>query len=184
MPPAPMHFHTTPLQPRNGSPSWPTGAPPVAPTPDTPAPPAPAAQPAWPANTAPATTTTEVPAGTAGYASQEMCQRANHDALISAGGYAFGASLLGMVIFLVMRKKLWLSSFGRYMTAILVACAVGLTLALWDPVRADDLTLCLNAADFKQYVFLGGQLFARALVLGLVPSFLVTLLGCFVANRT
>lgn len=174
-----MHLHITPLQPRTGSPSWPSNTVPGVPTPAQPAIPTPPAVPALPG-----TPTTEPPPATSGYASQELCQQANKDALISAGGYAFGASLLGIVIFLVMRKKLWMSSFGRYMTAILVACVVGLTLALWDPVRADDLTLCLNAADYKQYVFLGGQLFARALVLGLVPSFLVTLLGCFVANRT
>lgn len=128
------------------------------------------------------TVTDSAPA--AGELSQERCEAANHDALISAGGYAFGASLVGIVIFLVMRKKLWSSAFGRYLTAILVASAIGAALAGWDPVASDELVRCVNSADLKQYVFLGGQLFARSIVLGLLPSFAVTTVGCLIANRT
>jgi hypothetical protein len=119
-----------------------------------------------------------------GELTQERCEAANHDALISAGGYAFGAALVGVVIFLVMRKKLWSSAFGRYLTAIGVASVLGATLAGWDPVASDELVRCVNSADLKQYVFLGGQLFSRAIVLGLLPSFVASTLGCLVANRT
>lgn len=142
----------------------------VAPSTDTPAP------------TDTAVVTDSAPA--TGELTQERCEAASHDALISAGGYAFGAALLGIVIFLVMRKKLWASAFGRYLTAIGVASIVGATLAGWDPVASDDLMRCVNSADLKQYVFLGGQIFSRAMVLGLLPSFVATTLGCVVANRT
>lgn len=171
------------LQPRANQPT-PTDPPPPEPTPTDPAPVG--ADDAGPAVTAtPADTavvTDSAPA--AGELTQERCEAASHDALISAGGYAFGAALLGVVIFLVMRKKLWSSAFGRYLTAIGVASVLGATLAGWDPVASDELLRCVNSADLKQYVFLGGQLFSRAMVLGLLPSFVATTLGCLIANRT
>lgn len=117
------------------------------------------------------------------YLSQESCQQASRDGFISAAGYTVGASLLGFVIFVVMRKKLWGNAFVRYLTALGVACALGTLMAGVDPVRADILEQCMHSADFSQYVFLGSQLFARALVLGLIPTLLVTLLACFIANR-
>ena len=83
-----------------------------------------------------------------------------------------------------MRKKLWGSAFVRYLTGVGVACAIGAAVAGLDPVRADILEQCMHSADFSQYVFLGTQLFARALVLGLIPTLVVTLTGCLIANRT
>ncbi|MDB4929690.1 MAG: hypothetical protein JWM10_2174 [Myxococcaceae bacterium] len=173
------------LQPRANSPSWP--AEPVAPANGSDAA---AAVPA----PAPGTTVTAaggdnggsfaVTAPSSGYLSQETCQQASRSGLIAAGGYTVGASLVGIVIFVVMRKKLWGSAFVRYLTGVGVACAIGTTVAGLDPVRADILEQCMHSADFSQYVFLGTQLFARALVLGLVPTLVVTLLGCLVANRT
>lgn len=171
------------LQPRANSPSWP-------------------AEPVAPANggdaavavPAPGTTVTAtggdqggsfaVTAPSSGYLSQETCQQASRSGLISAAGYTVGASLLGIVIFVVMRKKLWGSAFVRYLAGVGVACAIGTTIAGLDPVRADILEQCMHSADFSQYVFLGTQLFARALVLGLIPTLVVTLTGCLIANRT
>jgi hypothetical protein len=170
------------LQPRANSPSWP-------------------AEPVAPANgddasvTAPPTGTTVTAAGgdnggsfavttPSSYLSQETCQQASRSGLVAAAGYTVGASLLGIIIFVVMRKKLWGSAFVRYLTGVGVACAVGTTIAGLDPVRADILEQCMHSADFSQYVFLGTQLFARALVLGLIPTLAVTLAGCLVANRT
>ncbi len=171
------------LQPRANQP------PPADPAPAVPAPTEPfpvasddAGAMAVPATQDPAATPDATPV--AGELTQERCEAANHDALISAGGYAFGAAFLGVVIFLVMRKKLWASAFGRYLTAIGVASVLGATLAGWDPVASDELVRCVNSADLKQYVFLGGQLFSRAIVLGLLPSFVASTLGCLVANRT
>ncbi len=168
------------LQPRANTPSWP-------------------AEPAQPANGADAavapvpTPTVAAPVDNGGsfatptpttYLSQESCTQASKNGLISAAGYTVGASLIGIVVFVVMRKKLWGSAFGRYLTGVGLACAIGTTVAGLDPVRADVLEQCMHSADFSQYVFLGSQLFARALVLGLIPTLVVTLLGCLVANRT
>ncbi len=166
------------FQPRNGSPSWPTEPAPqgdaaVAPTPSpSPAPDA--------TNAAPVT----APTGT-GYLSQEACEQASKNGLIAAGGYTFGASLLGIMIFMVMRKKLWGNAFTRYAVSVGTAAVVSSVLVGWDPARADVLERCLDPNQgFTQYVFLGSMLVGRALVLGLLPSVLVTLTGCFVANRT
>jgi hypothetical protein len=167
------------LQPRANTPSWP--AEPVAPANGADAAvaapaPVPAATGADPAFATPAPSST--------YLSQETCAQASRSGLIAAGGYTVGASLVGIVIFVVMRKKLWGSAFVRYLTGVGVACVIGTTVAGLDPVRADILEQCMHSADFSQYVFLGTQLFARALVLGLVPTLAVTLAGCLVANRT
>ncbi len=86
---------------------------------------------------------------------------------------------------MVMRKKLWGNAFTRYTISVLTAAILSSVLVGWDPARADVLERCLDPNQgFTQYVFLGSMLVARALVLGLVPSVLVTLTGCFVANRT
>jgi len=180
-----MTPHVAFLQPRNqGTPSWPADPAPgadagTAPTP-TPTPePAPA-----PATNGGDTTTTAVPTG-GGYLNQELCEQANRNGLIAAGGYSFGAALVGITIFMVMRKKLWGTAFSRYLTAVLSAATLAAVMVGWDPIRADVLTRCMDPNQgFTQYVFLGSMLAARALVLGLVPAVLLTLTGCFVANRT
>lgn len=179
------------LQPRNqGTPSWPTDPQPAAPGDAGAAPPSPTPAPS---------TTVQVNGGSgadggsvtvtttpgSGYLNQELCEQANRNGLIAAGGYAFGASLVGIILFMVMRKKLWGTAFTRYLTAVLTAAILSTVLVAWDPIRADVLTRCMDPNQgFAQYVFLGSMLAARALVLGLVPSVLVTLVGCFVANRT
>lgn len=103
--PARMHPSLL-LQPRANSPSWP-------------------AEPAAPANGDGAATAAPAPSpGTtvtatggdsggsfavttpgSGYLSQETCQQASRSGLIAAAGYTVGASLLGIVIFVVMRKR-------------------------------------------------------------------------------
>jgi hypothetical protein len=182
-----MILHVLFLQPRNGSPSWP--ADPQQPTgtdPQQPATPTETPVPGVTVNTTatPNGTSTTITTGTS-YLNQEMCEQAGRNGLIAAGGYAFGASLLGIMVFMIMRKKLWGTAFSRYATALGIAALLSSILVAWDPVRADILERCLDPNQgFTQYVFLGSMLIARALVLGLVPSVLVTFAGCFVANRT
>lgn len=162
------------LQPRTNAPAWPTE--PTTATPDSGA-----AEP----STAPATPTsppTETPADS-GELTQGVCQDASTSALISAGGYAVGASLLGIIVFLLMRRRLVGTAVTRYLTAVIVATVTGTTLAALDPARADLLKRCLSS-DFAHYVFLGEQPFARAMVLGLAPALVLTLLGCLILNRT
>ncbi len=168
------------LQPRANTPSWP--AEPAQPANGADAAVAPAPVPAAPTTTG--DNSGSFAATPTSYLSQESCTQASKNGLISAAGYTVGASLIGIVVFVVMRKKLWGSAFGRYLTGVGLACAIGTTVAGLDPVRADILEQCMHSADFSQYVFLGSQLFARALVLGLIPTLVVTLLGCLVANRT
>ncbi len=173
--------HVALFQPRNGTPSWPTDPQPAGDGGPTPTP-GPTPDPGT--NNTGATTTT-VTVSQPGYLSQEQCEQANKNGLIAAGGYAFGASLIGIIIFMVMRKKLWGNAFTRYTISVLTAAILSSVLVGWDPARADVLERCLDPNQgFTQYVFLGSMLVARALVLGLVPSVLVTLTGCFVANRT
>ena len=178
-----MNPHVAFLQPRNpGSPSWPTDPAPGADAGAAPTP-VPTATPTAAPTPGDATTTTVATPN--GYLNQELCEQANRNGLIAAGGYAFGASLVGIIIFMVMRKKLWGNAFTRYTIAVLTAAILSSVLVGWDPARADVLERCLDPNQgFTQYVFLGSMLVGRALVLGLLPSVLVTLTGCFVANRT
>lgn len=183
-----MNPHVAFLQPRNqGTPSWPTDPAPggdagAAPTP-TPTPTPTPVQVNTTANGDGTTSTTITTGG--GYLNQELCEQANRNGLIAAGGYAFGAALVGITIFMVMRKKLWGTAFSRYLAAVLSAATLAAVMVGWDPIRADVLTRCMDASQgFTQYVFLGSMIAARALVLGLVPAVLLTLTGCFIANRT
>lgn len=171
------------LQPRNGgTPSWPADPQPAGDAGST----APTPTPTPVNNTDVGNNNTTVTVNTGGgYLDQQTCEQANQNGLIAAGGYAFGSALLGIILFMVMRKKLWGTAFSRYMAAVLTAAVLSSVLVGWDPVRADVLTRCMDPNQgFTQYVFLGSMLAARALVLGLVPAVLLTLTGCFVANRT
>ena len=90
--------HALFLQPRTNTPSWPTDpTPPLAVDAGSGAIPTP--QPVGSQNVNVATTTdnsgnTSVTVQS-GYLNQEMCELANRNGLIAAGGYTFGASLLG-----------------------------------------------------------------------------------------
>lgn len=115
--------------------------------------------------------------------SQDTCEKASKSALIVAGGYDFASVLLGVVLFVLMKKKLWGTIFSRYMVGIFVASLLAAALGFFDPGRAEDLTMCLQSADLARYVWPSASNVARALVLGLTPTFLVSSLGCFIANR-
>ncbi len=167
------------LQPRGAQPSWPSG--PV---------PTPSFQPVVPTGDAGATSvatpsptqnTTLTPAGDL---SQDICEMASRNMLIAAGGYVLGATLLGTAVFLLMRKKLWSTVAGRYITAVLVAALASGSLMYFDPARVDDLVRCLHNPDLARYIVLGTGQAARALVLGLLPAFVLTSITCVVANRT
>lgn len=172
-----MISHLIFMQPRgNGAPNWPTDPQPGTPT-------TPHVNVTGTRNGDGSTTIT-VGTGPGQYLSQEMCESANRNGLIAAGGYTFGVSMLSVVIFVMMRKRLWGTAFSRSLTAVLTAATLSSALVAWDPARADVLQRCLDPLQgFTRYVFLGDMLVARALVLGLVPSVLVTLTGCFIAHR-
>lgn len=120
-----------------------------------------------------------------GYLSQEVCQRANETALLVSGGYALSAALVGVVLFIIARRKLWWSAPTRYLGAVGVAAVMAFILAALDPAQSDVLTRCINpGSGFSQYVFLGSTTIARALVLGLVPAVVLAFVGSYVANRS
>jgi hypothetical protein len=68
--------------------------------------------------------------------------------------------------------------------AVLLAGVVGALLMGFDPVRADDLVRCLNSVDYRRYVLLQEANVARGLVLGLLPTSLLTAIGCWGINKT
>ncbi len=93
--------------------------------------------------------------------------------------------MLGVVFFLIARRKLWWSGPTRYLISLGVAAVAAFVLVASDPAQSDVLAQCINpASGFSQYVFLGGTTIARALVLGLVPAVLLTFVGSYVANRS
>jgi hypothetical protein len=169
------------LQPRTGQteqPSTDNGSQPTQPSTDQPPQPAQTGttEPA-PAQTEPATTgTLEV--------NQQLCEAANRNMLISAAGYDAGALVVGLLTFFILRRKL-IGTFGiRLLVAVLLAGIVGALLMGFDPVRADDLVRCLNSVDYRRYVLLQEANVARGLVLGLLPTSLLTAIGCWAINKT
>ncbi len=115
---------------------------------------------------------------------QQLCEAANRNMLIAAGGYDAGALVVGLLTFFIMRRKLIGTFSIRMITAVLFAGIVGALLLGFDPARADDLVRCLNSVDYRRYVLLQEANVARGLVLGLLPTSVLTALGCFVINRT
>jgi hypothetical protein len=169
------------LQPRTGQTEQPTpdnGSQPTQPTPE---------QPAQPAQTG---TSEPVPApadtGTPGTleVNQQLCEAANRNMLISAAGYDAGALVVGLLTFFLLRRKL-IGTFGiRLLVAVLLAGLVGALLMGFDPVRADDLVRCLNSVDYRRYILLQEANVARGLVLGLLPTSVLTAIGCWAINKT
>jgi hypothetical protein len=115
---------------------------------------------------------------------QQLCEAANRNMLIAAGGYDTGALVVGLLTFFILRRKLIGTYAIRMIVAVLFAGIVGALLLGFDPARADDLVRCLNSADYRQYIMLQQANIARGLALGLLPTSLLTALGCFVINRT
>jgi|LNFM01.1.fsa_nt_gb hypothetical protein len=115
---------------------------------------------------------------------QQLCEAANRNMLISAAGYDAGALVVGLLTFFILRRKL-IGTYGiRLLVAVLLAGLVGALLMGFDPVRADDLVRCLNSADYRRYVFLQEANVARGLVLGLLPTSVLTAIGCWAINKT
>lgn len=171
------------MQPRGGA-----GTPDLAPAPAPAPPPDPAGTPAAPppppaGGDTNVQTTVVTTVETSSDLSQTLCQTASRNMLVAAGGYDLGGVLLGLLLFFVMKKRLWATVAVRYVCSLgLSVLAAGLLVGL-DPVRADDLKRCLASAEFSRYVLLGQSEIARALALGVGPTLLVTLLGCFAINR-
>ncbi len=167
-----MNPHTVFLQPLGG-------------TPDNPAPPQPSTEvPVAPAGDAGAPGFPPLPPEqTTTGATQELCVKANNEAVISTLGYGLGASLLALVLFVVLEKKLKFTPAARMGIALGVGSSIACALAFFDPVRADQFKLCLADPAMALYLTLGTQQAARALVLGFGPALLMTFLLCALAKR-
>ncbi len=115
---------------------------------------------------------------------QEVCQQANRDAYLALGGYAFGALVVGLVLFAVFHKKLvGGGNAQRIVMAAAVAALLGTALVWLDPARSDVFVRCLNSAELAVYLTLGTQPLGRALALGFLPSFSLTALLSFVYSK-
>jgi hypothetical protein len=169
------------LQPRTGQteqPSTDNGSQPTQPGTDQPA------QPAQTGTTEPVPAQTELASTGTLEVNQQLCEAANRNMLISAAGYDVGALVVGLLTFFILRRKL-IGTFGiRLLVAVLLAGIVGALLMGFDPVRADDLVRCLNSVDYRRYVLLQEANVARGLVLGLLPTSVLTAIGCWAINKT
>jgi hypothetical protein len=115
---------------------------------------------------------------------QQLCETANRNMLIAAAGYDAGALVVGLLTFFILRRKL-IGTFGiRLLVAVLLAGIGGALLMGFDPARADDLVRCLNSVDYRRYILLQEANVARGLVLGLLPTSLLTAIGCWAINKT
>lgn len=116
-------------------------------------------------------------------ATQELCEKANTEAMVATLGYGLGAGLLALVVFIVLEKKLVSSPGVRMGIGVSVGSLVAATLAFFDPARGDQFLMCLNEPTTAVYLTLGTQPVARALALGFAPAMLFTLVVCVVARR-
>ena len=140
------------------------------------------ATPDWSAT--PTTSTPVEPVATGSELSQPLCQAANRSLLIATSGYLAAATLLGVVVFLLMKKRLVGSRFVRSITAVALASGAAAALLAYDPLRADDVTRCIHSGEFARYIILGGSTASRALALGVLPAAALTAIACLVANRS
>ena len=116
-------------------------------------------------------------------ATQELCEKANSEATLATLGYGLGASLLALLVFVVLEKKLVWTRGVRLGFSVTLGSIVASALAFTDPARGDQFKLCLNDPANVIYLTLGTQPVARALAFGLTPALLLTLLLCLVARR-
>lgn len=116
-------------------------------------------------------------------ASQELCEKANGEATLATLGYGLGASMLALLIFVILEKKLVSSRGGRLAAGLTIGSVLASVLAYVDPARGDQFKLCLNDPVNAIYLTLGTQPVARALAFGLTPTLGLTLVLCLVARR-
>lgn len=116
-------------------------------------------------------------------ATQELCEKANTEALLATGGYALGASLLALVVFVVLEKRMVRSEGFRLTFGVGLGALVGAALTFADPARGEQFVLCLNDPSTAVYLTLATQPAARALALGFAPALVLTLMLCMLARR-
>lgn len=115
--------------------------------------------------------------------SQELCEKANSESMLAALGYSLGASLLAVVIFVVLEKKLVSSAGARIGIAAAIGALGAAALTHLDPARSDQFRLCLNDTGTAVYLTLASQPVARDLALGFAPALVLTLLLAFLVRR-
>ncbi len=98
-------------------------------------------------------------------------------------GYGLGASLIALLVFVVLEKKLVWTKGARFGFCVGLGSFVATALAYFDPARGDMFKLCLNDPANAIYLTLGTQSVARALALGLAPTLVFTIVLCLVARR-
>lgn len=116
-------------------------------------------------------------------ATQELCEKANTESTLATLGYGLGGSLLALVIFVLLEKKMVSSGSGRIVIPATVGSLTGFALAYVDPARSEQFTLCLNDSGMAIYLALGTQPVARALAFGFAPALALTLIFCLIARR-
>ena len=115
--------------------------------------------------------------------SQELCEKANSESVLATLGYSLGASLLAVVIFVVLEKKLVSSAGARMGIAAAIGALGAAALTHMDPARSDQFRLCLNDTGTAVYLTLASQPVARDLALGFAPALVLTLLLAFLVRR-
>jgi hypothetical protein len=113
---------------------------------------------------------------------QEQCQAANKHLFLVAAGYDAGGIIAGLLMFFVLRRKLIGTFTTRVLAGIFTAMIVVIALG---HVREhpEDFTRCLNS-EFRRYLFLQSAEVARTIVLLVLPTSLLTALGCWGINKT
>ncbi len=116
-------------------------------------------------------------------ASQELCEKVNKEAILSTLGYGLGASLLALVLFIVIEKKMVSSSGVRLAIGVGIGALGASGLAFFDPAKSEQFILCLNDPGSAVYITLGSQSVARALAFGFAPALVLSLVLCVVARK-
>ena len=113
---------------------------------------------------------------------QEQCQAANKHLFLVAAGYDAGGIIAGLLMFFVLRRKLIGTFTTRVLAGVFTAMIVVIALG---HVREhpEDFTRCLNS-EFRRYLFLQSAEVARTIVLLVLPTTLLTALGCWGINKT
>jgi hypothetical protein len=113
---------------------------------------------------------------------QEQCQAANKHLFLVAAGYDAAGLIVGLLAFFVLRKKLIGTFTTRLLAGVFLSIVVVVALAGLRE-HPDEIQRCINS-EFRRYLFLQSAEVARALVLLVLPTGLLTALGCWGINKT
>ncbi len=132
-------------------------------------------------------TTTAVdvePDGPCGELQRESCDRAGHSFLIAAAAYALLCVVFALLLNRLFYKRNSFGHTGNTLLPVALFAVVATVLMGLDPARDPNFIACVACNEYRGAILLSGLAqWPRSVVLGAIPTALLSFIGILILNR-